>query len=133
MKKYNSVLALLFLFGLAACFDERDDEYDIVGAVATIPVFEISDTTPSAGDEITVSFRYYSEHVAVSELRLLANPGGVVTTKSITGHNLEDSYEDSFTYTVPADTDTGMEITLTVEIETANDLVNSKSGTITVQ
>jgi hypothetical protein len=134
--KYPILLLLVILMtGLASCFEERDDDYKIIGAVATLPVYTLSKSNPVVGEQITVSFRYYSEHVPVTELRLSETIGtgtaAVVQTKSVTGFDTKNSYNDSFTYTVPA-VPVGTKIILAVQVQTENELVNSRSGTITV-
>ncbi len=122
--------------GLTSCFEEKDDDYTIVGAVASIPVFTPSKSEPVAGEQITVSVRYYSEKAQVTEIRYTEKIGTgtatVLETKSITGFDVKNSYNDSFTYTVPA-VAVGTKIVLAAEVETVNELMNSKSATITVK
>ncbi len=138
MKKLaNNILVSTFILAvsLTSCFEEKDDDYVVIGAVASIPVFTISKNNPVAGEQVTVNIRYYSENVPVKEIRLTetigAGTAAIVTTKTISDFDTEDSYLDSFPYVVPA-TAAGTAIRLTIEIQTTNDLVNSKFGNITV-
>jgi hypothetical protein len=134
--KIYSLMLVVLLLTATSCFDERDEGYEMVGPVATIPVFTLSKTNPVAGETITVSFRYYSENVQVKQLRLTqtigANAATVVASKDITNFNTENSYEDSFTYTAPA-VAAGTVVRLNVEIETINGLANRRGANITVQ
>ncbi|WP_143961721.1 hypothetical protein [Litoribacter populi] len=130
MKKYIAILTMLVMVGLTSCFDEYDEGYDLLGRVASIPVFTVSSTTAAPGADVTANFRYFSEHEPVTGLRLIEIISGnetVAASKDITGHNVRDSYEDSFTYTVPASLDPGTAITLWIEVETANGLTNRGS------
>jgi hypothetical protein len=132
--KYISVL-LLAMFLLSSCFKEKDPIYEVVGPVATIPVFTLSATTVDPGQAITLKIRYYSENIAVSQLRLNQIRSGTsqnVSTVNVTNFNTDNSYEETFSYTVPQDA-AGSTITLQVEVETANGLVNRRSGNITVR
>jgi hypothetical protein len=138
MKKFRKnilLISLIAMTALTSCFEEKDDDYTIVGAVASIPVFTLSKSNPVAGEQITVSITYYSENAKVNEIRLTETVGtgaaAVVQTKSIADFDTKNSYTDSFVYTVPASS-VGTKIVLAVEIQTINALVNSKSGTITV-
>jgi hypothetical protein len=141
MKKMNkkiSTIAIAFALTLclSACFDEYDEGYDIVGAVATIPTLTLSKSNPVAGEQLTLTFRYYSENIKVNELRLTETIGvggtaAVVQTKTITDFDVKNSYQDSFAYTVPS-VAIGTRIVLTVEVKTANELLNTRAGTITV-
>lgn len=134
--KYFILLAIFFLISFTSCFDEYDEEYDIIGAVATIPIFVVAETDPAPGETVTINLRYYSENVAVRQIRIVEVVGTsaekVVITKDITDHKLEDSYEEAFFYNVPAVTPPA-DVTLKVEIETVNDLVNSKSLTLSFE
>jgi hypothetical protein len=134
--KYHILILLVIVTSLTSCFEERDDDYTIVGAVATIPVLTLSKSGTSnipvvAGEQITVSFRYYSEHVVVNELRLTETIGTgtatVVQTKTVSGFDTKNSYNDSFVYTVPA-LASGTTIRLGVEVQTENSLVNSRTA-----
>jgi hypothetical protein len=136
IKQHILVSLLVLMVFLTSCFEERDDDFKIVGAVATIPVLTLSKSGTSnipvvAGEQITVSFRYYSEHVVVNELRLTETIGTgtatVVQTKTVSGFDTKNSYNDSFVYTVPA-LASGTTIRLGVEVQTENSLVNSRTA-----
>ncbi|CAN5911337.1 hypothetical protein BH24BAC1_BH24BAC1_18610 [soil metagenome] len=100
------LVALLFSCSLSSCLKEKDPLFDVVGPVATFTVMTASKTNPAVGETITVSVRYYSPQVDVVELRLNETIGTgqkrQVTAKPITGFNTENSYVDTFQYTVPA-------------------------------
>jgi hypothetical protein len=134
--KYHILILLVIVTSLTSCFEERDDDYKIVGAVATIPVLTVSKATPVVGEQITVNIRYYSEHVPVTEIRLIETIGTgtatVVQTKTISGFDTKNSYVDSFTYTVPT-VPLNTVIRLTVEVQTENQLTNSRFTTITAK
>lgn len=126
MKKYISILTVFLLISLTSCFDEYDEGYDLVGRVASIPVFTVSATTAPVGGTVTADFRYYSEHEPVTELRLIQRISGqstVADSKPISGHDVRNSYEDSFIYTIPQ-VAVGTVITLQIEVVTANGLAN---------
>ena len=135
LKIYSLALMLLTSMVMSACFEEKDDDFTVLGPVASIPAFTLSKNNPTAGETITVSIRYYSENIAVEEIRLTETIGTgaatVVTTKSITDFDINDSYVDTFDYVVPA-VAAGTVIRLTVEIQTTNDLMNSRFGNVTV-
>ncbi len=127
-------LSVLMLLGMSSCFETYDEGYDLVGRVATIPVFNLSQSTSEPGTTITATYRYYSEHEAVIELRLVQVLGGQsseVESRSVSGHNLRDSYEGTFSYAVPELTD-GTVVTLRLEVITANELSNSRQANLTV-
>jgi len=126
MKKYISIFSVFLLVSLTSCFEEYDEGYDLVGRVASIPVFTVSANTAPVGGTVTANFRYYSEHEPVTELRLIQRINGqytVADSKEVTGHDVRNSYEDSFVYTVPQ-ADVGVVITLQIEVVTANGLTN---------
>ncbi len=121
--------------GTTSCLEDKEELYDVVGAVATIPVFSTPNIRPAAGSTITLSVRYYSPNAAVKELQLYEKIATAdrtqVTTKAITGFNTENSYVDTFEYTVPANA-TGRSIVLEVVAVTVNDLTNSRTLTLTI-
>jgi hypothetical protein len=137
IKKYF-LLAIITVvpFGLSGCLEEKEGLYDVVGPVATIPVFTASRTTPTAGETINLSIRYYSPNVAVKELRLNETLGTAqkrsVTSKVVNEFNTQNSYVDTFSYTVPAGTPRNTRIVLEMEAVTANDLVGNRTLTLTV-
>jgi hypothetical protein len=130
--------ALAIIIGLTSCFDEKEEDYQIIGAIGTVSLLTPSKTQPAPGEQIVLNFRYYSEHVAVKQVRLTQTimPGGtreVVATKDIADFDINDSYVDSFNYTVPA-VALNTVIKLTLEVETVNDLTNdTKFVNITVK
>lgn len=139
MKKFRKNIllsALVVLVGLTSCFDEKEEDYKIIGAVGTVSVMTVTKSSPTVGEQITVNIRYYSENVAVKQLRLTQTIGSdvtVVATKDITGFDVNNSYVDTFTYTVPT-APLNTVIKLTTEIETVNNLTNSaKFVNITVK
>jgi hypothetical protein len=135
IKNYTLLFVLMMSISLTACFEEKDDDFTVLGPVATIPTFTISKNNPVAGESISVSIRYYSENIKVKEIRLTETIGTgaatVVTTKTISDFDINNSYVDAFNYVVPA-VAAGTVIRLTVEIQTENDLVNSRFGNVTV-
>jgi hypothetical protein len=141
MKSKLHILSLLLLsllvLSTTSCFKPNEEGiYDILGPVATIPVFTITPATPAPGQNATLRIRYYSENVPVKQLRfnaIIAGNKTNVSTKEISGFNTANSYEETFTYTVPQGTALGTVITLEVEVVATNDLVNSRRGNITVR
>ncbi|MFC4873328.1 hypothetical protein [Negadavirga shengliensis] len=134
IKKYNLILCMALLSGLTSCFEVYDEGYDLIGRVATIPVFTLSQNSVAPGGEVTANYRYYSEHEAVTELRLIQIIGEeatTVSTRQVTDHNLLNSYEGSFDYTAP-EVDQSTVVTLRFEVQTANSLVNFRQAQLTV-
>jgi hypothetical protein len=128
-------ICILMLLGLSSCFETYDEGYDLVGRVATIPVFNLSQSTATPGTSITATYRYYSEHEAVTGLRLLQLVEGQsseLETRSVSGHNLRDSYEGTFSYMVPDLADSTV-VTLRLEVITENDLSNSRQTNLLVR
>jgi hypothetical protein len=131
-------LLLTLMICLSSCFDEDNDEYSIVGPVATVPVFSIPNplvtNTPNyrvaAGENLRVAIRYYSEHVKVTQYRVIedfqdGSPTTTLYTVDVTDFDTQNSYLDTLEYTVPA-FPVDKVFKLTIEIETENDLVNKK-------
>ena len=135
INKYFILFLCIVSMGITSCLEDQEEMYDIVGAVATIPAFSTPNTRPAAGSTITLSVRYYSPNAAVKELQLYEKIGTAdrtqITTKAITGFNTENSYVDTFNYTVPANA-TGRSIVLEVVAVTVNDLTNSRTLTLTI-
>jgi hypothetical protein len=130
--------ALVIMTGLTSCFEEKDDDYTIVGAVASVSVFSIpnplitgtSNYGVTAGEQVNVAIRYYSEHVKVTQYRVVQDlldgaPATILYTKDVTDFDIRNSYVDVLQYTVPAFA-VGKKFKLTIEIETENSLVNKK-------
>ncbi len=134
MKQIIYSICILMLLGLSSCFETYDEGYDLVGRVATIPVFSLSQSSASPGASITATYRYYSEHEVVTGLRLVQIVGGQSTeveTRSVSGHNIRDSYEGTFSYSVPELAD-GTVVTLRLEVITANDLSNHRQANLEI-
>lgn len=126
---------MVFLLIFTSCFEVYDEGYDLLGRVATIPVFTLSQNIVEEGEVVTVNYRYYSEHVAVTELRLIQVIGDEATpvsTRQVTDHNFLNSYEGSFEYTAPQ-VGVSTVVILRFEVETANNLVNYKEASLTVR
>ncbi len=123
-------------FGISGCLEEKEGLYNVVGPVATIPVFTASRTAPTAGETINLSVRYYSPNVAVKELRLNETLGTAqkraITSKAVSEFNTQNSYVDTFSYTVPVGTPRNTRIVLELEAVTTNDLVGNRTLTLTV-
>jgi hypothetical protein len=131
--RYNRFLILLAMLGLlSSCIlEDVEPEYKVVGSVATVTNITPSKLIPAAGEAITVKALYYSEHEPVVELRFYANVGGgglqLLETRAVSNHNVNDSYEVSFNYTVPADAATDTVIIFRVEAETSSGFSNGIS------
>ncbi|WP_114752208.1 hypothetical protein [Pleomorphovibrio marinus] len=135
MKKLKYYLSFLIFIALSGCFETYEEGYDLVGRVATIPVFTLSQSAAQPGTSITANYRYYSEHEPVTGLRLvqiLNGESSEVDSRSVSGHNLRDSYEGSFTYNVPQLAE-GTVITLRLEVITANELSNGRNANLQVE
>jgi hypothetical protein len=137
-KAFLLAMALLLSFGLSSCLKEKDPLFDVVGPVATFPVFSASKLNPAVGETITLNVRYYSPLVEVRELRLNETIGTgakrQVTSKPITGFNTDNSYADTFSYTVPAVQAGAANRRITLEVEAigANDLSGVRTLTLNV-
>ncbi len=136
VNKYCILIASLFLaFNLSSCLEEEDELYDIVGPVATIPVFSASKTAPVAGEAITLTVRFYSPKVAIKELLLneTVDTGTKrpIASKPVSNFDINNSYVETFDYTVPADA-SKKKITFEVVAVTTNDLTNSRTLTLTI-
>jgi hypothetical protein len=135
INKYFILVLCCLTLGTSSCLEDKEEMYDILGAVATIPVFTSTNNRPTAGSTVTLSVRYYSPNAAVKELQLYEKIATAdrtqVTTKAVTGFNTENSYVDTFNYTVPANA-TGRSIVLEVVAVTVNDLTNSRTLTLTI-
>lgn len=139
MTSYKNKLILFLLtilaLSLTSCFEEEERLYNILGGVATIPVFTLSKTNPTAGETITVTIRYYSEHADVTNLRLKNRIGAgdltVVQTVPVTNFDRKNSYVHTFNYQVPA-VAAGTVIRIEAEVETTGNLTNFRFQNITV-
>jgi hypothetical protein len=128
-------LAILMTLMLSSCFKEKEPIFENLGPVATIPVFTLSKTTADPGETITLRIRYYSENIEVRQLRFNAIRSGNstnVATVNVSNFNINNSYEETFSYTIPGDA-SGSVIALQVEIETTNGNVNRRQANVTVR
>ncbi len=137
LKKYLLLAAVALLpLGVSGCLEDEEPLYDVVGPVASIPVFTSSKTTPVADETVNLSVRYYSPNVAVKELRLNETIGTgtkrTLVSKPVTDFDTRNSYVDTFTYSVPAGTPATTRIVLEVEAITENDLSGTRTLTLTV-
>lgn len=133
MKNTVYIFSLIFCSSLflTSCFDDFDEElYDIVGAVATIPVLQVSDATPAPGSDVNITYRYYSENIDVRNVNLTANfneESVTVVNQEISNFSKEDSYQEMHTFIVPSELDSATVIVFLLEITTVNDLKNSRT------
>ena len=134
-KYFIFFLSILATIGLTSCLEDKEDLYDKVGAVATIPAFGASKMAPAPGETITLNVRFFSPNVGVKELRLnetiATGTKQQVDSKAITGFDTNNSYVETFSYTVPAGT-AGRRIILEVAAVTDNDLTNSRTLTLNI-
>lgn len=126
------MMMLVMMFSLSACIlEDPEPEYDVIGGVATIATWTPSKLNPTAGETMSVSTMYYSEHAPVVALRFYARVGAadrvLVETVQVTNFNTADSYTRSFNFTVPAGTPVGTVIVYTLEVETPNSLITTRS------
>ncbi len=140
--KWLTLLAsILIASGLSACLEQKEELYDIVGPVATIPVLTATKAnakptdTIRVGDAVAVKLRYYSPNVAVKELQLHETITGgqrrLITSKAITDFNMANSYEDEFQYIVPTEA-LGKRVVLEAVAVTTNDLTGMRTVNVTV-
>jgi hypothetical protein len=124
------LLSLLATVSLTSCLEEEEGLYDKVGPVATISVFSAAKTAPAPGETINLTVRFYSPNVGVKELRLnetvAAGTKQQIDSRAISGFDANNSYVETFSYTVPAGT-AGRRITLEVAAITDNDLSNART------
>ena len=135
-KNYRlSFMVLVLLACLSACLDEQEEEFDVVGGVGTISVFNVSDASPSQGETITMDLTFFSEREPVSALVLRASIDGeapvLIENREISNFNTADSQVETFTYQVPAEAN-GRRVQLEAEIITANELSNTRTEEIQV-
>jgi hypothetical protein len=138
--------ALVMIMGLTSCFDEKEDEYSIVGAVGSaVIITTIKDVAgnekplvdpPAPGDKIFVNVRYYSENITIRQVKFSVAVGtGAATelwTIPVTDFDRNNSYEHKIEYTVPT-VPSKTAITFTAEVLTVNELTNTKTGIVTVK
>lgn len=149
MKKFRKNIlfsALVMIIGLTSCFDEKEEDYTIIGAVGSAVIINtIKDAAgnekplvdPAApGDKIFVKVRYYSENIAVKQVKLSVAVGtGAATelwTLPVTDFDTNNSYENKIEYIVPV-APSKTAITFTAEVLTINELTNTKTSIVTVK
>ncbi len=138
MKHKTIIFALLFglMCGTSSCILEAvEPEYDVVGAVGTIATLQASSTTPSEGQTVTFTLRIFSEHENATELRMNRLASGSSTTletRTFSSWNKEDSYEERFTYQVPAGT-AGLTVTMQFQLVTESNFVTSRNINLQVR
>jgi hypothetical protein len=139
-KYFIFFFSVMVTVGLSSCLEEKEDLYDKVGAVATIPAFTATRLSPTTGEPVTgairsgdpvrLTMRFYSPNVGVKELILnetiATGAKQQIDSKVITGFDRNNSYVETFNYTVPAGT-SGRRITLEVVAVTENDLTNNRT------
>jgi hypothetical protein len=144
-RKLILLFSLLATIGFSSCLEDKEDLYDKVGPVATIPVFSasrISSTTGQpvtgairAGDPIRLTVRFYSPNVAVRELVLnqtIANgEKQQIASRPVTGFDTNNSYVETFDYQIPADA-ADKRIVFEVVAATTNDLTNNRTLTLNI-
>jgi hypothetical protein len=136
MKNFRYLFALLALpLLLTGCIlEDQEPEYDLVGAVGTIATLTASTTTPEVGSVVTFTMTLYSEHEPATELRMNRVQGGTVTnleTKNFTNWNTENSYVESFQWTVPENA-RGTAVTMQFVLVTQSNFTRSRNITINV-
>ncbi|EOZ98773.1 hypothetical protein A33Q_1427 [Indibacter alkaliphilus LW1] len=102
----TAVILLTFVFATSCILEEVEPEYDVVGAVGTISTLTASNTNPEVGQTVTFTMTIFSEHEPATELRMNRGTGtsaSTVETKTFTSWNTENSYVESFQYTIPED------------------------------
>ncbi len=134
---FKHILALLFLpFLFTGCIlEEQEPEYDVVGAVGTIATLTASNSTPEVGSTVTFTVTVYSEHEPATELRMNRVQGGTATnleTKTFTNWNVENSYVESFQWTVPENA-RGTAVTIQFVLLTQSNFTSSRNITLNVR
>jgi hypothetical protein len=133
MKKFNIIWILVITaLVLPSCIlEDQEPEYSIVGGVATVTVWSPSKLNPTAGETMSVSALYFSEHAPVTEVRFYAKVGAadraLVQSIPISDHNTENSYSRTFNFTVPGGTPAATVIVYTIEVETPKNLITTRS------
>lgn len=134
---FRYLLALMvFPFLFTGCILENEEpEYDVVGAVGTIATLTASSTTPEVGSTVTFTMMVYSEHEPATELRMNRVQGGTVTnieTRNFSTWNVQDSYVETFTWTVPENA-RGTAVTMQFVLVTQSNFTRSRNITINVR
>lgn len=132
--KNIAVMLLMFVFATSCILEEVEPEYDVVGAVGTISTLTASNTSPEVGQSVTFSMTIYSEHENATELRMNRGTGSAATTvetKTFTSWNTEDSYVETFQYTIPADA-AGTTLTMEFVLVTESNFTTRRSINLNV-
>jgi hypothetical protein len=128
-------IMMLFVATITSCIlEDVDPEYDVVGAVGTISTLTASSTTPTVGQTVTLTTTIFSEHENATELnliRLVAGSPTTIDTKTFSSWNKEDSYRETFQYTVPAGTE-GTAIVLQMQLITESGFSATRNITLNV-
>jgi hypothetical protein len=137
MSYFRYIFALLVIpFLLTGCIlEDQEPEYDLVGAVGTISTLTASTTTPEVGSVVTFTMTVYSEHEPATELRMNRVQGGTVTnleTRNFSNWNIEDSYVESFQWTVPENA-RGTAVSMQFVLVTRSNFTRSRNITINVR
>ncbi|MBW3466460.1 hypothetical protein [Arthrospiribacter ruber] len=131
----NIALILTVLFLATSCIlEDVEPEYDVVGAVGTIATLTASTTNPEPGQTVTFTLNIYSEHENATELRMNRVSGGTATnleTKTFSNWNTDDSYVETFQYTVPSDA-AGSTITMQFVLVTESNFTAERTINLTV-
>lgn len=120
--KRFSMVVLMMAFMSSCILEEVEPEYDVVGAIGTISNLTVSNNRPTVGQTVTFTVNFYSEHENATELRMNRLVGTTptnITTSTFSTWNLEDSYVETFEYTVPAGT-AGTTINMQFQLVTAS-------------
>lgn len=137
MNYFKNILALLILpFLFTACIlEDQEPEYDVVGAVGTIATLTASNTSPEVGSTVTFTMTVYSEHEPATELRMNRLQAGTPTTlqtRNFSNWNTEDSYVETFQWTVPEDA-RGTAVTMQFVLVTQSNFTRSRTIAINVR
>ncbi|UJP64431.1 hypothetical protein [Mongoliitalea daihaiensis] len=137
MNYFKHIFALLVLpFFFTACIlEDQEPEYDVVGAVGTIATLTASSTTPEVGGTVTFTMTVYSEHEPATELRMNRVQGGTTTTletRNFANWNTQDSYVETFQWTVPENA-RGTAVTMQFVLVTQSNFTRSRNITINVR
>ena len=128
-------IVMLFVATISSCILEPvEPEYDVVGAVGTIATLTASSTTPTVGQTVTLTATIYSEHENATALnlnRVVAGTATLVEARNFSSWNREDSYRETFQYTVPAGTE-GTGIVLQMELITESGFAARRNITLNV-
>lgn len=132
--KNIAVILLVLVFASSCILEDVEPEYEVVGAVGTIASLTASNTSPTVGQTVTFTLTIYSEHENATELRMNRMSGGSATnveTKTFTSWNTDDSYVETFQYTIPEDA-AGSALTMQFVLVTASNFTTDRNITLNV-